>query len=127
MKIATKLMLLLAIVAMVVSAAPIGARAQIPFAFQLNGKTFEAGTYRFEATPWNGIVAMEGPTGHKTLLLTTPMGNPYKPADPRLAFVRTKKGMSLSEVWMNTGPGGHKLATPRPAAGESVEIALARL
>lgn len=126
MKMMTRLMMLLAIGAMAVSAATSGARALIPFAFQSNGKTYEAGSYRFEATQWHGVVAMVDAAGHTTLMGTTPLGNPNKPVQAKLNFVRTKAGLSLSEVWINAGTGGYKLATPAAATGETVEVALAR-
>jgi hypothetical protein len=126
MKMMTRLTMLLAIGALIVSAATIGARAQIPFAFQLNGKTFDAGNYKFESTQWHGVVAMVDAAGHKTLVASTPLGNPNTTVDPKLSFVRTKAGMSLSEVWINAGTGGYKLATPPAASGETVEVALAR-
>jgi len=105
-----------------------GARAEIPFAFHLSGKTFAPGVYIFESAPSRGIVTMTDPDGQRHMMLTSGLGDPNRPVfDPRLCFVRTHNGMMLDEVWMNAGFGGHKLHQPAPATGERVEIALAML
>jgi hypothetical protein len=105
-------------------AAAFGARADIPFSFQLEGKTFDAGAYRFEATPWQSVIAMVGPSGQTHLMMTSPLGNPNKSVDPKLIFIRSRGGLCLSEIWINSGPGGHKVPTPPAARGAHLEIAL---
>jgi len=105
-------------------AAPAGARADIPFEFQLDGRTFDAGAYRFEATQWNGVVALVDSDGRKHLMMTSPLGNPNAVAKPKLVFVQTRSGLSLSEIWTPAAPGGYRISIPPPARGARVEVAL---
>jgi hypothetical protein len=121
----------LALLLSVASASSINAtiaRADVPFAFVVNGTYYASGQYQFEVGHWNGVIVLVDPSGSKHLMTVTPLGNPYKPVDtPRLSFIRTGAGMTLSEVWVNGGTGGHKLPTPKPQTTDKVEIALARL
>jgi len=115
--------------ALVLSAGPVAAvmaRAEVPFAFQANGQAFEAGTYLFETGGWSGIMMMTDPSGRKYLMPVLPLGDPNRRVEPRLCFVRTDRGLALSEVWMNAGSGGHKVNSPAPMRPEKVEVALAR-
>jgi len=112
------------------SAAPAhsGARADIPFAFQLNGKTFAPGVYTFASAPTRGMLTMTGPDGRQYMMMSSALGDPNKQVfDPRLSFVKTNNGLMLNEVWISAGFGGHRIQQPAPATGQRVEIALAML
>jgi|WetSurMetagenome_2_1015567.scaffolds.fasta_scaffold492078_2 hypothetical protein len=123
------LALLLSAAAVLTSAAsfnPTIARAEVPFAFVANGKTFAPGNYQIEAGYWSGIIALVDASGNKHLMAVTPLGDPSMSVNPRLCFVRTGAGMALSEVWVSSGTGGQRLNGPKPLANDKVEIALAR-
>jgi hypothetical protein len=114
----------LLVTASVALAADARARAEVPFAFEANGRSFQPGTYYFESGVWHGVLAISDANGNKFLMAVVPMGNPNKPVTPQLRFVRTSAKCALSEVWMSSGAGGHKFTAPAP--GTRVEIALVR-
>ena len=122
-------MLAAAALAATVAAGPlygVKTKAEIPFAFQVDGKKYDAGTYYFESTQWQGILSISDVDGHKRLLASTPLGYAGGLVDSRLSFTLTKAGWVLSEVWMNSNTGGYKMKSPAAASTENVQVSLLR-
>ena len=75
------------------------ARVSVPFAFDLNGKQFEAGHYRFESRPGSGILTLAPENGAPHMLLGRPLSNAEKNFESKLVFYFVDNTYYLAEVW----------------------------
>lgn len=108
-------------IAMTASAAPYGStRANIPFDFDLAGKTMPAGRYEFRPGDFGGTLDVTGPQG-KVTVIAVPAGNPNSATDPQLVFDKTDSGYRLKRVWVTGVPVGSEIPAPKSAKAVSAQ------
>lgn len=91
-----------------------GTRANVPFAFDVNGEHFEAGHYAFEQRPGTWLVILRLEEGKASAFMGTPIGNPNGKPNPKLVFYQVDGKYYLAEVWL-AGSGMGKKAPVKKA------------
>ena len=79
-------------------------KTNVPFAFVVNGKTFEAGTYTFSRLDTSGgsdssQLVMRGPKGETAILDTVQTIAPMAPSKTHLFFENVCGQRFLSQIW----------------------------
>jgi hypothetical protein len=101
--------------AMTAGAASLGsARATVPFAFELSGKTLPAGNYEFRPADGGNIMTVDGPRG-RTLVAIVPASVPHQGGEPQLVFDKAGSQYILKRVWMNGFASGAEIPAPKSA------------
>ncbi|OHE76270.1 MAG: hypothetical protein A2107_14545 [Verrucomicrobia bacterium GWF2_62_7] len=75
-------------------------RANIPFAFDLNGQRFDAGLYIFECRFGTGLITVTPQEGERHAFLGRPLGDPSSAQDPKLVFYKVDDTYYLAELWL---------------------------
>lgn len=96
-------------------------RADIPFAFEAAGQTWQPGTYMVQAAMTNGVATLTAPDGRRVMLATSRGSNS---ANGELAFAFSKNAGSrvLSAVWMARSEPSYEF-TKSKTRGQRLEIA----
>jgi hypothetical protein len=106
----TKLMIAAAALVAAGSASAQVLKADVPFAFQANGKTMAAGVYQVHTTGSRGVMTIRGK--HSVALAVPLTGIDAKEASAKLVFSCSRGGCALAQVWTGTAHG-LVLATPK--------------
>ena len=108
-------------------------RAKVPFAFELNGRHFDAGIYTLRAQWGSGIITLVPEQGSMHYFLGSPLGNRVEPSDPRLVFYMVDDKYYLAEVWFSGSGAGRKVPvkkeiefTAKKGGVRRIEVALSR-
>lgn len=86
-------------------------KANVPFAFEVNGHSFPAGTYLIQrddmSSPSVLIIRGADKGNHATAMVMTMADNGQDPAGsrPALTFKRHEREYQLSSVWQSPGEG----------------------
>jgi len=119
--IATTLCLAAQLTAAPLSVTPM--RAEIPFAFQMAGKTYAPGTYFFSASVEKGMVAITDADGNSRLSFAVSTGSAWDWSNSKIVFVNDGGVKRVSEIHANTVV--YEVFKPKRAA-TNVQIALVR-
>ena len=98
-------------------------KAEIPFAFQMGGRTYPAGTYVFSASAEKGMVAITDADGHSRFSFAVSTGDAWDWSDSKIVFVNDGGVKRVSEVHANTVV--YQVFKPKRNAS-SVQIAFVR-
>jgi hypothetical protein len=113
-----------------IAVAPVAAqefriKADIPFAFTMNGTVLQPGTYEISAqTVAPDIILFQTAEGrHGTAALSTPLSpkNETEATEPKLEFDHNGNRYFLTAVWMGNDDNGYRVnmtRAERKAAGE---------
>ena len=115
---------LIAAIAIPAAAQILAARADIPFAFEVNGKTMPAGMYTVSAGS-NRALTITDNNGHFAITFSQPTESRHDVEQPKLVFHRTGSRYDLTELYFSSGRSGYQLPAPKHA-GDMVEVALTR-
>ena len=106
--VAVRVMAMLTITFLFAFAAIADTRApvNIPFEFELHGKTLPAGRYEVATSTSSGVVSLVDPNGKQYASLSMPLGNPNAGKfDSKIVFVYDGDIYQLTEVWMREAVG----------------------
>lgn len=98
-------------------------KAEIPFAFQMGGKTYAPGTYSVGASVAKGMIAVTDASGQSRLAFVVSTGSEWDWSNSKLRFVNEGGVLTLSEVHLNTVV--YQVIAPKRAS-RPMEIALVR-
>lgn len=108
-------------------------RANVPFAYEVNGQHFDAGRVMLEARFGTGMITVRPEEGKAIAFLGRPLGNPNEASDPRLVFFLVDGKYYLAEVWMAEAGMGKKVPvkkeiefTAKRGGAKRIEVALSR-
>jgi hypothetical protein len=115
------------------AASDAGTRANIPFAFEVDGQHFDAGRVTLEARYGTGMITVRPEEGNGMAFMGVPIGNPYEASDPKLVFYLVDGKYYLAEVWMAGSGMGRKAPvkkeiefTAKRGEMKRIEVALNR-
>lgn len=115
------------------AASDAGTRANIPFAFEVNGQHFGSGRVTLETRYGTSLITVRPDEGRAMAFLGLPLGNPSDASDPRLVFYLVDGKYYLAEVWMAGSGAGKKVPvkkeiefTAKQGGVKRIEVALSR-
>ncbi len=91
-------------------------RANIPFAFDLNGQRFDAGRYIFECKLGSGLITLTPEEGARHAFLGHPLGEHGSAQEPKLVFYKVDDTYYLAELWLAGSGMGKGLPVKKEVA-----------
>ncbi len=127
----TKLLAVAALVAAAGIASAQTMKADVPFSFQVGGKTFASGLYRVQLSGDRVVIAILAEKSNRGMLTTTyPGGDPKASwrasGQPVLSFRCSGGECALTSVWMGV-PGDPALGIPAPSLRKDAPVTTAEV
>jgi hypothetical protein len=101
------------------------ARADIPFAFIVDGKTLPAGMYTI-SSGWNHSLTISDNNGHFAMALSLPAERKGDSEETKLVFQHSGSAYALTELWLSSDRAGLKLPASGKGLRDFVEVAVVR-